>query len=224
MRSKEPSSAAVARVLIVDDHELMRDGLRTLIDNEPDLEICGEAVDEMSARRALVKAMADVAVVDLTLDGGSGLDLIRWIAQHRPDTKTIVSTMHNEQIYGPRALRAGARGYVNKHDPARTILIAIRRVLTGRLFFSETLTERMLHLAAAQSGTMQQSPIERLSNRELQIFRLIGEGLTTEQIAERLHLSGNTIGTYRERLKNKLTQNSAAELTRFAILWIAENG
>lgn len=225
-RTKGPQSvsAAAAQVLIVEDHELMRDGLRWLIKKESDLEICGEAVDEASARQLIVKSMVDVAIVDLTLDGGSGLELIKWIAQHRPKTKTIVSTMHNEQIYGPRALRAGARGYVNKHDPAQTILIAIRRVLAGKMFFSEELAERMMNVAAIQNGVpLSQSPMDKLSNRELQIFRRIGEGLTTDQIAHCLHLSANTISTYRERLKTKLDLKSAAELTHVATLWVAED-
>jgi DNA-binding NarL/FixJ family response regulator len=215
---------SATRVMIVDDHELMRDGLRQLISRQANLEVCGEAASEREARGRFRELQPDLVVVDLTLQESSGLDLIKWIRQERPDTKVIVSTMHDERDFGDRALRAGAVGYVNKHLPARTILAAIARVLEGKLFFSDTLTERLMQRATSQTAAAGDSPVATLSDRELEIFSLIGAGLTTDQIARRLHLSNNTIGTYRERLKTKLNLKSSPELSHFATLWVAENG
>lgn len=222
--TKKTKPASRTRLMIVDDHELMRDGLRQLIIRQPHLEVCGEASNEHEARTRFRELHPDLVVVDLTLGEGSGLDLIKWIRQERPDTKVIVSTMHDERDYGERALRAGAVGYVNKQLPARTILAAIARVLEGKLFFSEALTERLMQRATSPTAAADDSPVAALSNRELEIFSLIGAGLTTDQIAQRLHLSSNTVGTYRERLKTKLNLKSSAELSHFATLWVAKNG
>lgn len=212
------------RVMIVEDHELMRDGLRQLIRRQANLEVCGEASNEHQARSRFRELQPDLVVVDLTLQEGSGLELIKWIRQERPGTKVIVSTMHDERDYGERAMRAGAEGYVNKQSPARTILAAITRVLEGKLFFSEALTERLMQRATSPTAAVGDSPVAALSDRELEIFSLIGAGLSTDQIAQRLHLSTNTIGTYRERLKTKLNLKSSPELSHFATLWVAENG
>lgn len=217
------NAAQAIRVMIVDDHELLREGLRQLIIGQPRLEVCGEASNEREARSRFRVLRPDLVVVDLSLRESSGLDLIKWIRQERPATKVIVSTMHDERDYGERSLRAGAVGYVNKQSPARTILAAIAQVLEGKLFFSEVLTSRLLCRVASRSPTADGSPVAALSDRELEVFSLIGAGLTTDLIAERLHLSPHTIGTYRERLKTKLNLKGSAELSHFATLWVAEN-
>ncbi len=212
------------RILIVDDHELLRSGLRMLLENESSLHVCGEASDEPSAKRLIRELEPTIAIVDLSLEDGSGLDLIQWIAKNHPAVKSVVSTMHDERIYGERALRAGASGYVNKKDPARTIITALRRVMEGKLFFSEELTSLIVRRTMTHQTPIDASPFDSLSNRELEVLSLIGQGLTSRQIALRLHLSPNTIHTYRERLKTKLDAPSGAELNRRAIQWVLENG
>jgi DNA-binding NarL/FixJ family response regulator len=187
------------------------------------LEVCGEAVDEAGARNQIRQLNPDVVVVDLMLRSGSGLDLIKWIKEHRPETKVIVSTMHEEKVYGERALQAGANGYVNKQDPARAILAAIQHVLDGGLFFSDGFTSRLLRRAAGHPGATEASPLVGLSDRELEVFRLIGRGLTSHEIAGQLHVSRSTVDTYRERLKTKLELGSGAELTHLAMRWVLEN-
>ena len=215
---------STVQVFIVDDHELLRSGLRMLLDNEDDLHVCGEASDEPTAKRLIREMEPAIVIVDLMLGNGSGLDLIQWLTKSHPTAKSIVSTMHDERIYGERALRAGASGYVNKKDPARTILTAIRRVLDGKLFFSEELTSHIVRRTMTHQTPVDASPFDSLSNRELEVLSLIGQGLTSRQIALRLHLSPNTIHTYRERLKTKLDAPSGAELNRRAIQWVLENG
>jgi len=218
------SATRKARVVIVDDHELLRDGLRVMIGNEPDLEICGEAEDEGQAMEAIRKSRPDLVIVDIALKSGSGLDLIKQIKAYDASVRIVVSSMHEERLYGERALRAGAEAYVSKQDPARTILDAIHRVLDGKMYFSDELVNRAL-LRAQDGGTeVQPSPIDALSDRELEVFSLIGEGLTTREIADKLHLGFSTVDTYRERLKTKLKLESGAELTHLATRWKLENG
>jgi DNA-binding NarL/FixJ family response regulator len=210
--------------MIVDDHELIRDGMRRLISQQPHLEVCGEAASESEASRKFRQLQPGMVIVDLALKDSSGLQLIEAILRERPDTKVIVSTMHDERDYGERVLRAGAIGYVNKQAPARTILTAIDRALEGKCFFSEALTDRIMHRAMSHNVSYERSPVASLSNRELEIFCLIGRGQTTNEIAAHLHLSVNTIRTYRERLKSKLKLRTSAELYHSATLWVAEEG
>ena len=208
-----------ARVLLVDDHELLRLGLRLMIDAEPDLEICGEAATEVDARRLVDKHPPDLVVADLSLSVGSGLDLTEWITKHHPRTKTVVSTMHDERIYGERVLRAGAWGYVSKSAPAGTILNVIRRVLAGEYCYSERLRNRALAYLRADVAPIV-APVDRLSNREIEVLRHLGTGLTSGEIASALHLSTSTVDTYRERIKAKLDLAGAAELTHYATRWV----
>lgn len=221
----EGSSSAVAtrrRILIVDDHELLRNGLRLMMGNEPDLEVCGESADEATALALVRDVQPDVVVIDIVLKSGNGLDLVKRIRDSNPLVRLIVSSMHGEQLYGERALRAGADGYVSKQDPARAILHAIRRVLEGKMYFSDELTKRVLeHTRLRKEGL--QSPIELLSDRELEVFRLIGQGIGSAEIARQLHVSRSTIDTYRERLKVKLSVANGAQLTREATLWASQN-
>jgi DNA-binding NarL/FixJ family response regulator len=197
--------------------------MRLMIGNEPDLEICGEAVDEAEAMRQVRESHPNLAIVDIGLKSGNGLDLIKRIKAHDPTVRIIVSSMHEERLYGERALRAGAEGYVNKQEPARTIIRAIHHVLQGKMYFSEEFTNRVLQRARDGGKSLEASPIEMLSDRELEVFRFIGQGLTSREIADRLHVSSSTVDTYRERLKTKLNLKRGAELVHEATQWVLEN-
>ncbi|MBC8873604.1 MAG: response regulator transcription factor [Planctomycetes bacterium] len=219
----ESPNTRATRVLIVDDHELLRNGMRLMIGNEPDLEICGEAEDEAQAMQQVHQSRPNLAIVDIGLKSGNGIELIKRIKAHAASVRIVVSSMYDERLYGERALRAGADGYVNKQDPARTIIAAIRCVLEGKTYFSEEFTNRMLERARVCGKTFQDSPIDALSDRELEVFRFIGEGLATGEIAKELHLSSSTVDTYRERLKTKLDLKSGTELIHEATQWVLEN-
>jgi len=219
---EDRAEPARARVLIVDDHELMRDGLRIMLDQHPDLEYCGQAAEEGDAMRLVRKLHPDLAVIDIGLKSGDGISLIKQIKAYDPAVRVIVYSMHDEQLYGERALRAGANGYVDKQDPATEILQAILEVWAGKMHFSEELVARVMH-RAQQGGDARISPIEALSDRELDLFRLIGQGTSTREIADKLCLSINTVNTYRERLKVKLNLASGVELTHQATAWVLEN-
>jgi DNA-binding NarL/FixJ family response regulator len=218
-----PIPAVRTHVLIVDDHELLRQGLRMLLNNEPDMKVIGEAVDEADAKQAIRQLNPDVVIVDLKLRTGSGLDLIKVIRKQLPMVRILVCTMHDEKIYGERVLRAGANGFVNKHDSADTIVRAIREVQAGKLFFGEEFVNRVMRRAMADPNAVEKSPVEMLSDREFEVFRMVGQGLPTREIAKQLHLSSSTVDTYRERLKAKLCLKSGTELVRHATQWVLEN-
>lgn len=214
---------STVRVLIVDDHELVRHGLMELLASQPNLQVCGEASDEVEAIRMAQTERPDLMIVDISLRQGNGIDLIKQINARQPQIKMLVSSMYDERLYAERALRAGARGYVHKQQPAATIIEAIQKVLDGKLFLSESMTERMLRRASGSLENPEQSPVEGLSDRELEIFEMIGQGMPTRRIAAQLHLSPKTVETYRERLKTKLNIDNAAELTQRAVQWVLEN-
>ena len=211
------------QVLIVEDHALVREGLQLMISHEPNLEVCGVAVDQSEAQKLILRLQPDLVVVDLTLQEGDGLDLIHWVKRHHPETKIIVSTMHDERIYGERVLRAGAHGYVNKQDPAPTIIRVIGQVLDGKLQFSPELLTRILYQTAKHPKHPSDSPIDSLSKRELDVFRLLGQGKSVEDIAHKLQVTRSTVDTYRERLKIKLAVKTSEELVYRAIHWFCEN-
>ncbi len=210
------------RVLIVDDHELLRDGLRIMLSNQPDLELCGEASEEGEAVRLIRELHPDLVVVDIELKSGNGIDLIKQIRVCEPAARIVVYSMHEERLYGERAHCAGANGYVNKQDPATTILKAIRRVLDRKMYCSDELVDRVLQ-RVQEGEDIQQSPVESLSDRELEVFRLLGQGAGTREIANKLCLSTNTVNTYRERLKLKLNLDTGVELAHRATKWMLEN-
>ncbi|MGH8568904.1 MAG: response regulator [Gammaproteobacteria bacterium] len=210
------------RVLIVDDHALVRDGIRMLLRHEPGLEVCGEAEGVVDAKRRINALAPDIVIVDLVLKEGSGLDLVKWIGKQHPDTKSIVLTMHDDRVYGGRALRAGASGFVNKQAESGAIIQPIRAVRNNRLYFSDALTKRILQAARRGEAHLERSPIEGLSDRELEVFRLMGTGRTTRGIAAILHLSPSTVDTYRARLKKKLDVDHTAELSAEATRWALE--
>jgi len=186
------------------------------------LEVCGEAEGVVDAKRRIDALTPDLVIVDLMLKQGSGLDLIKWIGKQHPHTKTIVATMHDERVYEGRALRAGASGLVSKQANARAIIEAIRALRSDRLYFSEALTKRILLRAGRGDMHLERSPIEGLSDRELEVFRLMGAGRTTREIASILHLSPSTVDTYRGRLRQKLQLSTTAELFFEATRWALE--
>jgi DNA-binding NarL/FixJ family response regulator len=220
VRRREPSTGPKARILIVDDHEMLRQGMRLLLEQQRDLEVCAEAADETAAMRQYRLLRPDVVIVDISLKTGNGIDLIKRIKAVDSAARIVVYSMHDEQVYAERALRAGAMGYVTKEKPAQAILHGIRDVLKGKLHFSDELTQRVLERVAANEPVAQASAVDNLSDRELEVFEMIGRGLTTRAIADRLHLSPRTVDTYRERLKIKLVLANAAELHYRAIQWV----
>ena len=209
------------RVFIVDDHPLVRESLAGLIDQQPDLSVCGEADRSSSALAAIGTAQPDVTIVDLSLADGSGLDLIRDLRQQYPRVAVLVLSMHDESLYAERALRAGARGYLMKRAASRDVVVAIRRVREGRIAVSPELAEALAAklVSGPPEGT---DPVSTLSDRELDVFRLVGQGRETRQIADALHLSAKTVQTYCARIKDKLGLNTANELLREAVRWLAD--
>ncbi len=207
-------------VFIVDDHSIVRRGLKQLIDQEADLAVCGEAENGQAALEAIKKLAPDVALVDLSLDGESGLELIKDIKARYPKVLGLVLSMHDEAFYAERVLRAGAKGYIMKLQAPDLILKAIRRVLSGEIYLSDPMASKMLRKVAGGEDPIVGSPIERLSDRELEVFQLIGIGLGTRHIAERLSRSVKTVETYREHIKLKLDLKDATELTQAAIQWL----
>jgi DNA-binding NarL/FixJ family response regulator len=214
-----------ARVLIVDDHPAVREALALRIGRQPDLEVCGEAADMTEALRLVVDTQPDVAVVDISLKTGSGIDLIKRIKDRDARVRLLVWSMHSESLYAERALQAGALGYINKDQATDQIVEAIRRVLAGKVWLSEAMAERMLHRAVGTARSeVTRSPLEVLANRELEVFRLIGEGIKTTEIAERLHLSVKTVETYRDRIRQKLDLDDGTKLAHYATQWVLANG
>jgi DNA-binding NarL/FixJ family response regulator len=214
-----------SRVLIVDDHPAVREALALRIGQQPDLEVCGEAADQGEALRLIAGAMPDVAVVDITLKKGSGIDLIKRIRERDERVRVVVWSMHSEALYAERALRAGALGYVNKDQATDRIVDAIRSALGGKVYLSEAMTTRVLQRAVGGAPeTITPSPLSVLADRELEVFRLIGEGVKTADIGERLHLSVKTIETYRDRIRRKLDLSDGTMLVHYATRWVLENG
>ena len=212
------------RVLIVDDHSAAREGLAVRITSQPDLEVCAQAADAAEAMKLVETSHPDVVVVDIQLEVGSGFDLVEWIKLHHGSIGILVWSMYSDTIYAERALRAGALGYINKQQATSRIVEAIRRVRDGKIFLCEETAERLLGQAVGSGKQGKGLGVEVLSQRELQVFRLIGEGLTTSQIARRLRRSVNTVGAHREKIKRKLGLKGAGELTRAAMQWRLENG
>ncbi len=214
-----------ARVLIVDDHPAVREALTIRLSREPDLEVCGEAADVAEALRVFDATNPDVAVIDIALKGGDGIDLIKRIKARSDSARLLVWSMYSESLCAERALRAGALGYINKEQATEQIIVAIRRVLDGKVYLSDTMAERMLHRAVGEGGaSVVRSPIDTLSDRELEVLRLIGQGQKTHDIATQMHLSAKTVDTYRDRIRTKLKLPTGLELGRYALLWVLENG
>jgi DNA-binding NarL/FixJ family response regulator len=216
MRSTPPGPNAARRVLVVDDHPIVRQGVRLLLESEADLEVCGEAEDLPSALRVAAATSPDVAIVDLALPGPGGLELIRALRDAHPHLVALVLSMHEERIYAERALRAGAHGYVSKQEAPGELVRAIRRILAGERFLTERAASHVLARIAGDR-CRDASAMDRLSDREVEVFRLIGNGLGTRQIAEMLHLSVKTVESHRAGIKQKLGLRSGIELVRQAV-------
>ena len=209
-----------AKVLIVDDHPIIRSGLTQLIDREPDLAVCGEAQEMHTALRAIDSLKPDILIVDISLNGPDGLDLLKNIRARDPHLPVLILSMHDESIYAERALRAGANGYIMKQEATDRVLIAVRRILKHEIYVSDRVANKMLsQLVGAGSGAANRSPMDGLSDRELEVLRLIGEGHSTREIAEDLHLSVKTVETYQGHLKEKLRLRNSRELMQFAVQW-----
>jgi DNA-binding NarL/FixJ family response regulator len=207
------------KIILVDDHPLVREWLTNLIHQQPDLIVCGEAETATIALKLIASTKPDIAIVDISLKDSSGIELIKNIKASYGGVAVIVLSMHDERLYAERALRAGARGYIMKRETTKNVIAAIRRVLEGKLYLSERLAslfaEKFVDGAALTFG----SPIEQLSDRELEVFQLLGEGYETRQVAESLHVSMKTVQVYCARIKEKLKLANATELLREAIRW-----
>jgi DNA-binding NarL/FixJ family response regulator len=219
-QESSPDTRPRAKILIVDDHPVVREGLLRRINRQPDLVVCGEVGAAAEAMKAIAAGRPDLAIVDLTLQDKSGLELIKDIQTRYPRLPVLVLSMHDEKVYAPRALRAGARGYIMKQEAPEHVIEAVRRVLGGQVYLSEKMAARLLGTFVAGRPPAAASPVESLSDRELEVFELIGSGLGSRQIAERLHVSIKTVGAYKLRIKEKLQLESAAELTQQAFLWV----
>lgn len=213
------------RILIVDDHPLFREGLQQMIDRTPDLVVCGEAGDAPEALQAIIDLKPDLVLVDISLGVGSGIDLVKTIKSKYDDLPVLVVSMHDESLYAERALRAGAMGYVMKHERGKKVREAISRVLGGDVYLSERMSISMLSKLTWGKGSEKPvSPLENLSDRELEVFRMLGQAKGTRQIAEELNLNIATINTFRARIKEKLQLKTSTELLLHAIQWFKENG
>jgi DNA-binding NarL/FixJ family response regulator len=208
------------KVLLVDDHPVLRAGLGRLINQEADMTVCGEAEDGPTAFDLAGTLTPDIAVIDVSLKGSNGIELIKNLKARFPDLPTLVLSMHDESLYAERALRAGSLGYIMKEEAIEQVIAAIRKVIQGEIFLSERMKTKMLQQMANGKGKVVSSPIEQLTDRELEVFRLIGEGCSTRQIAGQLHLSVRTVEAYREYIKSKLNLKNATELVQHAFHWV----
>ncbi|MFZ1133906.1 MAG: response regulator transcription factor [Candidatus Korobacteraceae bacterium] len=208
-----------SKVLVVDDHPIVRQGLALLINRESDLMVCGEAEDARMAMQSIITDKPDIMVVDISLNGPDGLDLLKDIRTRYPDLPVLILSMHDESIYAERALRAGAQGYIMKQEAAEKVLVALRRILSNEIYVSERIANRMLQRYIGSPGEGRPSSVADLTDRELEVFRLIGEGHSTRQIAEQLHISVKTVESYQAHIKEKLSLRSARELVQHAIQW-----
>lgn len=213
-------TAARTRVFVVDDHPLVREWLASLINHQADLSVCGEAGSAGAALAALAAANPDVVIVDLSLGGRSGLELIKDIRASHPHAAVLVLSMHDEDLYAERALRAGARGYIMKREATKNVILAIRRIQEGKIYVSERLASALAERLVTGLPAGTESPVARLSDRELEVYRLLGEGRATRQIAEQLHLSAKTVQAYCARIKEKLGLSTGTELLREAMRWV----
>ena len=215
----EPA-ATRKRILLVDDHPFMRVGLATLIDRQPDMTVCAEAGNPLEAFQALEKSKPDLILTDLTMPGRSGLEFIKDLRAAEPDLAILVVSMHDEAVQAERALRAGARGYIMKEAGGENLLSAIRQVLRGEVYVSPRMSARILEGLSGGKPRGSSSPIEKLTDREFEIFQLIGHGKSTRDIAAQLHLSPKTVDVHRANIKEKLALTDVTALIRHAVRWV----
>jgi len=217
IKSQESQRARKKTVFVVDDHPLLRQGLALLINQEPDLTVSGEAEDAHAALKAIAENQPDVLIADISLNGPDGLDLLKTLRTLYPDLPVLILSMHDESIYAERALRSRANGYIMKQEATEKVLVALRRILAGDIYLSEKMANKLLHQYISGAPADMTSRLSALSDRELEVFRLIGEGRSTRQIAETLHLSIKTVETYQAHIKDKLSLRSGRELVQHAI-------
>jgi DNA-binding NarL/FixJ family response regulator len=216
---KKAEKPKKAQILIVDDHPMTRSGLAHLINHQADSVVCGEAENAAQALDLLAVSRPDLMLIDITLPGKSGLELIKDVKAIRPDLAMLVISMHDESLYADRVLRAGARGYITKQEGGEKLIGAIRRVLSGKIYVSESMSAHILEIfSGGQPGT-ERSSIQNLSDREFEVFQALGEGLSSHEIAKKLHLSAKTVDAHRANIKTKLKINTTAELISFAARW-----
>lgn len=209
-------------IIVVDDHPIVRQGLADLINQEKDLLVLGQAEDASQAMEAIRTLKPDLVIVDISLKERSGIELIKNIHAQHPDLRVLALSMHEESLYAERTLRAGAAGYIMKREATQKVVTAIRKVLDGQIYLSDKMATRMLHKIIGGATEPSDSPINGLSDRELEVFTLLGEGKGTRQISEQLHLSVKTIETYRSHIKEKLNLADATELLRHAFQWVSD--
>jgi DNA-binding NarL/FixJ family response regulator len=213
------SKNAAKRVLIVDDHPMMRQGLAQLIDNELDLKVVAEADTAGQGLDIVVKQKLDLAVLDISLPDKNGLELIKDVRSVNPELAILIVSMHDEALYAERVLRAGARGYIMKQEGGKKLLQAIRQVLSGQIYVSEKMSARILETFSGHRPEQSSSPVARLSDREFEVFQLIGQGKGTKEIAQHLNLSVKTVEVHRAKIKEKLSLLTATDLVRYAVRW-----
>jgi len=211
------SQTAKAKIFLVDDHPIVRQGLGLLINREADLVVCGEADGAPAALQGIASLQPDLLVIDISLDGPDGIELLKTIRVKEPILPVLILSMHEESTYAERSLRAGANGYIMKQEATERVLVAIRRILDGKVYLSERLTNRMLEQFVHGAGSSKSDPLGTLSDRELEVYRLIGAGHGTRRIAEELHVSVKTVESYQAHIKEKLSLRNARELVQHAI-------
>jgi DNA-binding NarL/FixJ family response regulator len=216
-----PVPAEKSRVYIVDDHAMFRDGLRQMINLEADLAVCGDSADAVQAMADLRVLRPDLVIVDISLAGSSGIDLVKAIKRDFEDLTVLVVSMHDESLYGERALRAGAMGYVMKSEPAKTVLAALRKVIRGEVHISEKMASAVV-TKFLQGAPERPSPLETLSDRELEVFRMLGQEKGTRQIAEEINVALPTVGSFKNRIKEKLGMKNSTEMILYAIQWFRQ--
>lgn len=222
--SSGASAAPKKRILLVDDHPFMRAGLASLIDRQPDMKVCGEAGNPAEAFSELAKMKPDLVLTDLTMPGRSGLEFIKDLRAAEPGVAILVMSMHDEVVHAERALRAGARGYIMKEAGGENLLAALRQVLRGEVYVSPRMSARILEGMSGEKPRGSSSPIEKLTDREFEIFQLIGQGKTTRDIAAQLHLSTKTIDVHRSNIKEKLGVQDVPALISLAVRWVETQG
>ncbi len=209
----------MVRILIVDDHPILRMGMSELLNQEEDFTVCGTAEDILSAKRVLKEVRPDLAIIDISLAGENGLDLVKEVTGSKNNFPVLVLSMHDESVWAERAIRAGARGYIMKKEASETIIAAIRNIIAGKIHVSEAIMDQLLDKFHVNPDSQYAPTEDLLTDRELEVFRLIGAGISTREIASRMNLGVKTIGTYRDRIKQKLCLKNGAELSRRAVLW-----
>jgi DNA-binding NarL/FixJ family response regulator len=224
MRPHDRNGGSPRRILIVEDHPIFRMGLADLIQQENDLLVCGAAEDVNSACKALAELQPDLVIIDLSLKKSNGFELLHKVKAIDNKLPVLVLSMHDEKIHAERCLCAGARGYINKKEASESVIKAIRHILKGNIFLSENMTAAILNKFQNKPSDLALAPLETLTGRELEVFDLIGRGMVSADIARQLHVSIKTIGTHKERIKEKLGVKHSAELVRYAVLWVEKEG